>query len=917
MLTPDELRRLSPLLDEALELPAADRQSWLGRLDGDAAVLQPLLREMLAKAADETGEGALRDPAFTLMGAAAAPSSFAAGDPVGVYRLLRPLGQGGMGEVWVAERIDGLLKRAVALKLPLLGVRREVLAQRFGREREILGKLAHPHIARLYDAGISEAGQPFLALELIEGCHITDFCRDQKLDAKAKVRLVRQVIDAVQYAHTNLVIHRDLKPSNVLVDAGGQAKLLDFGIAKLLEDATTDAQETELTQLGGRALTLGYAAPEQITGDAVSTATDVWALGVLLYELLSGKRPFEGDRRRLEEAILTRDAARPAGVVDDLVTIVAKAMKRKPTERYPTANALGADLDRWLAGQPVVARPDSVWYRTGKLVSRNRLATATAVGVMVTVLTATVVSVRQAQIAREQTRMAKEEAQTSNAVQDFLQSLFQGNSVLDDPAAARKKTALELLDEGAARIDKGLDDQPKAKLRILGILVELYGRIGETEAEGLLAEKRLRFATAAFPGATSERANALAFVAGTLAYNGRQTEAKARLEEARRLVAQNPDMDFDARMLVQMAVVDLDRAIHNPDPRSLDEARRLVSMFQGRPPSKEEVRALYLRGNRELTQGLNHEAIASLRAAIELDRKLPGGIQADLSAIHTEIAEAQAAAGDLAGAEASRRTALRLSEPAGPSSDSVMNEKLRLARFLAENGRPKEGLPLVEDVESSLADVKDRTRQSSMAAPLAYSTVSTLRLMGLPEQALEKGAALRRFQTQALDEPVDAILLHVAEARALVDLGQFEKAAARLADADNVRVAGQVRSRNALRQLLLAQIALALAKGEATRAQELRQVLTSETSDANTLEAIDAEIRWAQSRPDAAGAAASRVLAAMDAKPPEDGAAFTHFGLQLLLARLTDRAKASRRRARAPAGGAGMERDGLRRDDEP
>src|SRR6185503_11968431 len=188
-------------------------------------------------------------------------------------------------------------KRSVALKLPTLSARRSVLAQRFARERDILGALVHPNIARLYDAGLAEDGQPFMALEYVEGTPITKAADEKALDGKDRVRLLRQVMDAVQYAHANLVIHRDLKPDNVLVTAEGKAKLLDFGIAKLVADETSTASETELTRLGGRALTLHYAAPEQVSGEPVSTATDVWALGVLLYELMTGQRPFAGKGR--------------------------------------------------------------------------------------------------------------------------------------------------------------------------------------------------------------------------------------------------------------------------------------------------------------------------------------------------------------------------------------------------------------------------------------------------------------------------------------------------------------------------------------------------------------------------------------------------------------------------------------------
>ncbi len=308
----EDLSRLSTLLDEVIDLDAAEREVWLAGLQGDDARLLPTLRRMLSKQAlKETADLLERGPAFTAPQAEAAAPEFKPGERVGPYRLERELGHGGMGEVWLAEREDGQLKRRVALKLPMLGARRSVLVQRFARERDILGSLAHPNIARLYDAGLAEDGQPYLALAYIEGQPITAYCDERKLDVRAGVELLQQVLRAVQYAHANLVIHRDLKPSNVLVTAQGQVMLLDFGIAKLLQEEEQEAPETELTRLGGRAMTLDYAAPEQISGAPISIATDIWALGVLLYELVAGERPFRRPTRGAQEQARSRPAAAP------------------------------------------------------------------------------------------------------------------------------------------------------------------------------------------------------------------------------------------------------------------------------------------------------------------------------------------------------------------------------------------------------------------------------------------------------------------------------------------------------------------------------------------------------------------------------------------------------------------------------
>ena len=278
--------------------------------------------------------------------------------------------------------------------------------------------------------------------------------------------LYRQVLQAVQHAHANLVIHRDLKPANSWSPRTGRRMLLDFGIAKLLQDEHTDAQETELTRIGGRA-SPALRRPEQLAGTPLTIATDVWALGVLAYELLAGTRPFRGGQpREIEQAILADDPPPPAGIDADLATIVLKALKKPPADRYATVAAFADDLGRWLEGRPVLARRDSAWYRTRKFIGRHRLGVAVTAAVAVLLVATAVVALQQARNAIEQARIAKVEARTAEAVQGFLEGLFHANpSAQSDPVRARQRTAKELLDEGAARIDKTLDDVPEAKAR--------------------------------------------------------------------------------------------------------------------------------------------------------------------------------------------------------------------------------------------------------------------------------------------------------------------------------------------------------------------------------------------------------------------------------------------------------------------
>jgi eukaryotic-like serine/threonine-protein kinase len=313
----EEYSCLSALLDESIAMAPVDREAWLGDLERSDPKSAAVLRELFDSHAASQAKGFLetRDTLAPYLSSMVNANLALIGKQFGCYRVLSLLGRGGMGSVWLAERIDGLFERQVALKLIHPVLAGQVMTERLTRERQILASLHHPHIARLFDAGTAEDGQPYLALEYLNGTPLTTYCDNGQLSIGERLELFQQVLSAVQYAHANLVIHRDLKPSNILVTAEGQVQLLDFGIAKLL--TAGEAQETQLTQLGGRALTPDYAAPEQIAGAPITTAADVYALGVMLYELLTGERPCRlkrNSRAALEEAILRSDPVLPSRV---------------------------------------------------------------------------------------------------------------------------------------------------------------------------------------------------------------------------------------------------------------------------------------------------------------------------------------------------------------------------------------------------------------------------------------------------------------------------------------------------------------------------------------------------------------------------------------------------------------------------
>jgi WD40 repeat protein/serine/threonine protein kinase len=442
-LSPAQFARISQLLDDSLDMSVEERRVWLADLERRDPESAGILRTLLDLQSSSSNQSLLEGNVVAdLVGPLHDSDSILIGKQFGPYRVLSLLGHGGMGSVWLAERVDGLFARQVALKLIHPALMGKVMTERASREREILASLNHPHIARLIDAGFSDDSQPYLALEYVAGTTITEYCDEHRLPLHSRLELFRQVLNAVQYAHAHLVIHRDLKPSNVLVTQDGQVYLLDFGIAKLLTEGK--ATETELTRVGGRALTPDYAAPEQIAGAPITTAADVYALGVIFYELLTGERPYKLKRESvgaLEEAILRTDPGAPSrsaisesaaaargatpkklakSLAGDLDTIVLKALKKKPSERYATANAFDEDIARYLGGEVVLAQPDSLGYRVAKFAGRHRVGIA-AVTVLILILAgglaATTYEARVAAIQRDAAIRAQLRSVTQTAAE--------------------------------------------------------------------------------------------------------------------------------------------------------------------------------------------------------------------------------------------------------------------------------------------------------------------------------------------------------------------------------------------------------------------------------------------------------------------------------------------------------------------
>lgn len=535
----DRWPRIEELLDAALDLSADARTAFLDSAVADDIGVRTQVVRLLG--AHERVEHFLESPLPELFPALLANDDEGVrSEPdivperIGPFRVLRELGHGGMGTVFLAERDDPQLRQRVALKLLRSTVPVAFLVRRFLAERQILASLDHPNIARLFDGGITADGLPWFAMEYVEGVSIDRFCADRRLDVAARLELFLRVCEAVQFAHRNLVVHRDLKPSNILVTEDGHIKLLDFGIAKFLASAA-GAQGGELTQVGLRPMTPGYASPEQIRGEAVSTASDVHALGVLLHTLLAGRHPFLIPDRHPHEvtrAILEEEPEPPSMAAvgaehrrlrGDLDTIVSVAMRKEPERRFATVEQLATDIRRHLAGRPVTARPDTLRYRMGKFVRRQRAGVAAALAFVALLagygITVTIQADRIAQ-----------EAATTEQVRDFLLSLF----THADPGVTRgaEPTVSELVGQGAQRVEAELAGQPAIQAEMMTMLGQVYTTLGRYPEAVEQLEAALAIRRRIYRGTNEPVARTAQRLSEALHFHGRIDEAEILVREA-------------------------------------------------------------------------------------------------------------------------------------------------------------------------------------------------------------------------------------------------------------------------------------------------------------------------------------------------------------------------------------------------
>lgn len=577
------------LLREALELPESERRAFVERRCADDPARRARLLDLVVLDAEgdallDGGVDALLADAFAGDAAPAPPMVDRSGETIGPWRILRHLAEGGMGSVWLAERADGAFAQTVALKTIKPGMDSAAVLRAFERERSVLARLQHPQIAHLIDGGVDASVRPWFAMRCVEGEPL-DLWLQQAPPLHRRLELFASLCRVLAYAHRQLVVHQDIKPGNVIVQADGTPCLLDFGIGRILQgDAAGGIQTVQ------RFASPAYAAPEQIAGGAISTATDVYALGTILFELLTGRRYSamhrDGDATtRPSHAVGSGDdpaaIALPAAQLrGDLDAIAARALAVDPARRYGGADLLADDVERYLAGWPVTARPDGELYRFSKWVQRNRLAATALLAALLALGIGLVVSLQQ-------TRVARQEAQRATAMKDYLVSLFDAGRINAAGVGVLDQRVIDLLDASADRLKEELAGLPEVRDEIYTTLVEIYDANYRSERSAALARERLEQAERAFGTDDVRVVPALTLLAGVHLNQAENAPVPALLERAQALLdAANEHDSLTQALIWQYRGVLADREGRVDEAVALLE--RAVTLLRGRFPGSDE-----------------------------------------------------------------------------------------------------------------------------------------------------------------------------------------------------------------------------------------------------------------------------------------------------------------------------------------
>jgi serine/threonine-protein kinase len=859
----DRWSRVEDLFARALDIATEQRSAFLAAACDDAGIRAEV--ETLLLAHDAPGP---LDSAPSLAASATMPPSLSEDTRVGDWRVGALIGRGGMGEVYAASRADGVFEQRAALKLLRYEAAGEL--QRFHSERRILARLEHPGIARLLDGGVAPDGRPYTVMEYVEGESLADYCRSHRPSLRERLALFAQVCAAVAYAHRNLVIHRDLKPANILVDAGGNVKLLDFGIAQLLDASATNA-DADLTIAP---FTPDYAAPEQLVGEAVTTATDIYALGILLFEMLTGALPLRTrglPSTQVLKVLLDRTAPAPsqvarddpaspvpaAQIAGDLDAIVAKCLRKEPAHRYETVVGLSSDIERHLRNEPVTAREGARLYVAGRLLHRVRWAVA-ATAALVLALGAGLAGTLWL------ARRAETQARTSAAVQTFIGDLFRANtSSQDDPVKARMTTARELLDLGAKKIETSMGDAPAAKLGVLKLLGQLYDDLALDDESVRLRRQAVDLARSLHGDDSPDVAGALLELAGSMHYTKSDTgEREKLLAQATAILDRAGDHSSVVRgVLLQK----LSEHYYGSDPlKALASAQEAVRLFEALPASANLAESLFVRGLGEHAVGQDHEAIASLSRAIEVSRSVDGSPNPSLPRYYAYLGQYQYRSQDIAAAEASTRLALQMAIAVnGDNHVDTLETELRLGRLLFDSGKTQEGLALLLSAKNRALAIRGAEDPDHVPLTLMEHGSALVRY-GLPEAGMtDLAAALANRRAHRAATTYLATVLETNAAGA-IELGRYDEAVASLDEASRIKTANGVKPRTTRTNYnVLVRLRLALAQGHLETARSLLDdvfVDPAETS-AVSFTAMDHDLAAAEVELAAGGTGAAAALA--------------------------------------------------------
>jgi serine/threonine-protein kinase len=798
---PNIWRQVSPLLDSAMSLEGEALSAFLSQVRSDRPDLSPVLQDLLA----ELGQVRQDDFLGLPFGLGDSPSGAAAGTVVGAYTLEAPIGAGGMGSVWRARRADGRFEGAVAVKLLHVAVLDRGGDERFRREGTLLARLSHPHIARLLDAGVLPTRQPYLVLEYVEGERIDRFADARKLDVRARLTLFLQVADAVAHAHANLVVHRDLKPANVLVDTSGQVKLLDFGIAKLLEadpgatSGAADSPEAQspafVTLAEHRALTPAYAAPEQVRGESVTTATDVYSLGVLLYQLLVDAHPTGegsktaadyvrtivdvdpvpasaavaaagGDAARIAAArATTKDSLRRA-LAGDLDNVLAKALQKAPERRYTTAAAFADDVRRYLRDEPVVARADRWTYRARKFMRRHRVSVAAAAVVIVTLVAATIVTTNRMLEARRQRDEARFQARRAQASSEFMRNLV-------TQIGSSPMTMKQVLDRGREALEQQYGHDPVFVARMLNLLSGPYVELGDNETASAMTKRALEIAT---------KVGDAAMLAGISCANAegavedrKFSEAHAHLAEARQQIARlaAPSSGLVATCAkAESQLADSEERFGE----AIEHARRALKVLED---DRDTMSTSYTSALNNLSYvysdaGRFNESVQVLRQAADVTRKIGRGKTVAMYVILNNQARDEWKLGWLLVSERTFRESLELSRGVTSSGEPNMGVMKNYARVLIDLRRTAEA-----------KDWLTRALARSDKVPPRWINDARLSLAQVLAEERDVAGALKYFEPAELElrtapMPAERALIAMIQAEMAAAEGQIDRARTRL-----------------------------------------------------------------------------------------------------------------------------------------